>query len=97
MRNKGAFCPVVTLYYRTNFRLFQIEKVRSDNFKFDENGRMFSKGAENTVGKEEIARYEHFSFSNNVFQGLVLLTCKNQVLFSRKGLTECGTSLRRRN
>ena len=31
-----------------------------DNFKFDENGRKLSKRKENTVGKEEIARYEQF-------------------------------------
>ena len=31
-----------------------------DNFKFDENGRKFSKRLENTVGKGEIARYEQF-------------------------------------
>ena len=31
-----------------------------DNFKFDENGKKFSKGMENTMGKGEIARYEQF-------------------------------------
>ena len=31
-----------------------------DNFRFDEDGRKFSKRVENTVGKGEIARYEQF-------------------------------------
>ena len=31
-----------------------------DNFKFDENGRKFSKQVENTLGKGEIARDEQF-------------------------------------
>ena len=31
-----------------------------NNFKFDENGRKFSKWVENTVGKGEIAHYEQF-------------------------------------
>ena len=53
-----------------------------DNFKFDKNGRKFSKWVENTVGKGEIARFEHFSFSYGVFKTLVLQT---QGLFG-KGL-----------
>ena len=31
-----------------------------DNFIYDGNGRQLSKRVENTVGKEEIARYEQF-------------------------------------
>ena len=38
-----------------------------DNFKFDEQGRKFSKWVENTVGKGEIARYEQFRFFPTVF------------------------------
>ena len=38
------------------------------NFKFDENGRIFSKWVQNTVGKEEIARYEHFFLLPQCFQ-----------------------------
>ena len=50
-----------TLSQRTNVRLFQTERKHSDvNSKFDKNGREFSKRIENTVGKGEIARYEHF-------------------------------------
>ena len=42
----------------TNFRLFHTEKFADENFKFDENGRKFSKWLENTVGKGEIACYK---------------------------------------
>ena len=37
-------------------------------FKFDKNGRKFSKQAENTVGKGEIARYEQFLRLTQYFQ-----------------------------
>ena len=40
--------------------LMKMAECADDNFKFDENGRMFSKRVENTVGKGEIARYEQF-------------------------------------
>ena len=53
--------------------------------KFDENGRKFSKSVENTLGKGEIARYEQFLLSHNVFKNLGLQTRKNQGLFG-KGL-----------
>ena len=36
------------------------KEFADDNFKFDENGRMFSQWVENTVGKEEIACYKQF-------------------------------------
>ena len=39
-----------------------MKEIPDDNFKFDENGRTFSKWVENTVGKGEIARYEQFLF-----------------------------------
>ena len=38
----------------------KLKDFADDNLKFDENGRKFSKGVENTVGKGEIARYEQF-------------------------------------
>ena len=34
-----------------------VKYTNKDNFKFDENGRKFSKWLENTVGKGEIARH----------------------------------------
>ena len=40
----------------TNLRIFQTE-FADDDFKFDKNGRMFTKSLGNTAGKGEIARY----------------------------------------
>ena len=37
-----------------------MKEFADDNFKFDENGRKFSKQVENTAGKREIVRYEQF-------------------------------------
>ena len=36
----------------------KLKELGDDNFELDENGRKFSKQAENTVGKGEIARYK---------------------------------------
>ena len=52
-----------------NFRLFQLKEFADDNnFKFDENGRKFSKWVENPVGKGEIDRYEQFLLFPHCFQ-----------------------------
>ena len=45
-----------------------MKEFADDNFKFDENGRIFSKMVENTVGKGEIARYEQFLLFPQCFQ-----------------------------
>ena len=45
----------------------KLKEVADDNFKFDENGRKFSKWVEETVGKGEIARYEQFLLFPTVF------------------------------
>ena len=42
----------------------KLKEFADDNFKFEENG----KRVENTVGKEEIARYEQFLFFPQCFQ-----------------------------
>ena len=76
----------LTLSQTTNFRLFKTERVSIRFFKSDENGKMFSKWVENTVGKAEIVCYEQFLLFPHCFQRLVLLTHKNQGLFG-KGLT----------
>ena len=52
----------LTLSQTTNFRHFKLKEFADNNFKFDENGRKFSKRVENTVGKGEIGRYEHLPF-----------------------------------
>ena len=46
----------------------KLKKFADDNFRFDENGRKFSKWVENTVGKGEIARYEQFLLFPECFQ-----------------------------
>ena len=51
----------------TNFRFFQVEEFADKNFAFDENGRKFSKRAENTLGKGVIARYELFLLFSQCF------------------------------
>ena len=38
----------------------KLKELAYDNFKFDKNGRKFSKKVENTVEKGEIARNEQF-------------------------------------
>ena len=60
------------------------KSLQNDNFRFDENGRKFSKSVENIVGKGEIACCEQFLLFP-VFLRLVLQTCKKQGLFG-KGL-----------
>ena len=46
----------------------KLKEFADDKFKFDENGRKFSKWLENTVGKGEIARYEQFLLFPLCFQ-----------------------------
>ena len=49
----------------------KLKVFADDNFKFDENGRKFSKQVENTVGKGEIARYEQFLLFPQCFQKVI--------------------------
>ena len=58
----------LTHYQMTNFRLFQIERLCVNIFKFDKNDRKLSKWVENTVGKGEIDRYEQFLLFPQCFQ-----------------------------
>ena len=46
----------------------KLREIADDNLKCDENGRKLSKQVENTVGKEEIARYEQFLLFPQCFQ-----------------------------
>ena len=46
----------------------KLKEFADDNFKFDENGRKFSKWLENTLGKGEIARSEQFLLFPPCFQ-----------------------------
>ena len=45
----------------------KLKEFADDNFKFDENGRKFSKQVEITMGKGEIAHYEQFLLFPTVF------------------------------
>ena len=58
----------LTLSQMINFRLFRSKEFADDNFKFDENGRKFSRRVENTVGKGKIAHYEQFLLLPQCFQ-----------------------------
>ena len=46
----------------------KLTEFADDNFKFNENGKKFSKWVENNVGKGEIARYEQFLLFPQCFQ-----------------------------
>ena len=59
---------ILTLSQTTNIRLFELKDSVNDNFKFNENGRKFSKQVENTVGKGEIARNKQFLLSPQCFK-----------------------------
>ena len=50
------------------FRLFKLKEFADNNFKFDENGRKFSKRVENSMGKGEIAGDEQFLLFPQCFQ-----------------------------
>ena len=57
-----------------------MKQSADDNFKFDENSRKFSKQVENTVGKEEIARYEQFLLFSQCFQKVCFLEASKGVI-----------------
>ena len=46
----------------------KLKEFADENFKFNENGRKFSKCVENILGKGEIARYEQFLLFPQCFQ-----------------------------
>ena len=48
----------------------KLKEVADESFKFDENGRKFSKRVEYTVGKGRIARYKQFLFPTVFSKGL---------------------------
>ena len=67
-RKKKGDCveKELTLSQMANFGLFQT--LPDNNFKFDENGREFSKWLENTVEKREIVPYKQFLLFPKCFQ-----------------------------
>ena len=62
---------------------FKLKEFADDNFKFDKNGRKFSKRVENTVGKGEIACYKQFLFSTLFSKNLYCRYEKNKGLFGK--------------
>ena len=60
----------LTLSQTANFILdaSKLKEFAGDNFKFDEDDRMFTKRGENAGGKGEIARYEQFLLFPQCFQ-----------------------------
>ena len=60
-----------------------MKQSTDDSFKFDGNGRKFSKPVENTAGKGENTRYEQFLRFPKCFKTLVLQTRKRQSLFGK--------------
>ena len=46
----------------------KLKEFADENFRFDENGRKFFNGLENTVRKGEIARYEQLLVFSQSFQ-----------------------------
>ena len=63
---------------------FKLKEFADDNFRFDENGKKFSKRGENT-GRSRNYSSRAISASPSVFKRCVLQTRKNQDLFG-KGL-----------
>ena len=60
-REQGCRCSLFNPLPDDNILdLSKMKQSADDNFKFDENSRMFSKRVVKTVGKGEIARYEQF-------------------------------------
>ena len=57
-----------TLSQTTNLDSSKLKEFSVDKFKFNENGRKFSKQKENTVGKGDIASYEQFLLFQQCFQ-----------------------------
>ena len=66
------------------FRSFNSARNKDNYYNF-KNMDKWSYNLENIVGKGEIARYEQFSFSHNVFKSCLVLMRQNEYLWS-KGL-----------
>ena len=64
----NVFKRLLTLSQTTIGDSCKLKEFADDNFKFDENGRKFSKLVENTVRKGEIACFEQFLLFPECFQ-----------------------------
>ena len=52
---KPVFSPFLAMFSTLPKRNFKMKEFADHSFKFDKNGRKFSKSVENTEGKGEIA------------------------------------------
>ena len=67
----SLFCPTMLFFNHfpnDKFLTSKLNELADDNFKFDINGRKYSKPVENTAGKREIARYEQFLLFSQCFE-----------------------------
>ena len=48
----------LNLFPQQNLDSSKLKEFADDNFKFDGNGKKFSKSVENTMGNREISHYE---------------------------------------
>ena len=67
-RNPKTNILPLSLSQTTNLDWSKLKEFADDDFKFDKNGRNLYEWEENTVGKEEIARYEQFLLFPQCFQ-----------------------------
>ena len=63
-----AIHPSVYPFSNDKLQTSKQKEFAANNFKFDENGRKFSKWVENIVGKGKIARFEQFLLFPLCFQ-----------------------------
>ena len=59
----------LTLSHRTNFNSSKLKQFADNNFKFNENGRKFSRQVENTVGKRRNCPWHCFVWQTSKIQG----------------------------
>ena len=76
---------LLTLFQMTNFRLFQTETTQTTILNLRKMVEILQRGKKILWGKKKLFFTSNFSFSNSVFDRLVLQTCKNHGLFG-KGL-----------
>ena len=79
--------PLFADVFNPEIQIMKSSKLKefADNSKLDENSGKFSKGVEDTVGKDEIGCCGQIFLFPKCFQKTVLQRCKNKGLFG-KGL-----------
>ena len=65
----GQYSPTIfNSFPNDTFKTSKLKEFADNYFKFEENGRKFSKKVENSVGKGEISRYEPILLFSQCFQ-----------------------------